>query len=266
MASYIIKDMTKDNKQYGNEKGLSINHYLVKMVHNILKSVDQNTAAAKRAVILTMLDYSQAFERQSHILGVQSFIDNNVRISLIPTLISFFQNRKLAVKWKKFISSSKKVSGGGPQGGTAGILEHISLTKGNLDFLQDEEGYKFVDDTSLLEVLNLLSIGLSSFNAKLEVPSDIPPEMKYIPPENTKTQDYIEKICEWTDLHQMKLNPTKTKFMVINFCQNYQFRTRLSLKNSLLGQIHQTKLLGVIIQDNLSWEENTKSLAKRANS
>ena len=109
MAFYIIKDMTKDNKQYGNEKGLSINHYLVKMVHNILKSVDQNTASAKRAVILTMLDYSQAFERQSHILGVQSFIDNNVRISLIPTLISFFQKRKLAVKWKNLISSSKEV-------------------------------------------------------------------------------------------------------------------------------------------------------------
>ena len=33
MASYILEDMTCDKMQYGNEKGLSINHYLIKMIH-----------------------------------------------------------------------------------------------------------------------------------------------------------------------------------------------------------------------------------------
>ena len=158
MASFISQDMTKDVKQYGNEKGLSINHYLVKMIHKILQSVDENSQMDKNAIILTMLDYSQAFEIQSHNLGIQSFIANNVRMSLIPTLISFFQGRKLTVKWNNIFSKLVEVSGGGPQGGTAGILEHISLTKGNLDFLADDEGFKFVDDTSMLELLNLLSI------------------------------------------------------------------------------------------------------------
>ena len=86
------------------------------MIHKILQSVDNNSAKDKNAVILTLLDYSKAFENQSHTLGVQSFIDNNVRLSLIPTLISFFQNRKLTVKWKKMLSKLVEVSGGGPQG------------------------------------------------------------------------------------------------------------------------------------------------------
>ena len=211
-----------------------------------------------------MLDYSQAFERQSHILGIQSFIENNVRLSLIPTLISFFQKRKLTVKWKNLMSKIIEVSGGGPQGGTAGILEHISLTKGNLDFLEDDEAFKFIDDTSMLEILNLLSIGVCSYNSRLQIPSDIPPEFGYIPPKNTQTQDNLNTISEWTDCHQMKLNPIKTKYMIINFCASYQFKTRLTIKRSLLEQVNQTKLLGVIITDDLSWSENTKSLVKRA--
>ena len=47
LAKYITEDMTRDERQYGNEKGLSINHYLVKMIHKILQSVDKNSANEK---------------------------------------------------------------------------------------------------------------------------------------------------------------------------------------------------------------------------
>ena len=190
MASYITADMTKDARQYGNEKGLSINHYLVKMVNKILKSVDKNSASEKNSVILTLLDWSQAFERQSHQIGIRSFISNNVRLSLIPTLISLFQGRKITVKWENIFSELLEVKGGGPQGGNSGILEYISSTKGNLDFLPEDESFKFVDDASFLEILNLLSIGLASYNAKNQVPSDVPPEMAFLPPENCQTQTH----------------------------------------------------------------------------
>ena len=125
-----------------------------------------------------------------------------------------------------------EVSGGGPQGGTAGILEHISITKGNLDFLANDDAYKFVDDSSFLEVLNLLSIGMSSFNSRFQVPSDIPPEIGFRPPQNILTQNHLNTINQWTDNHLMKLNKTKTKYMIINFCKSLQFKTRLKLKES----------------------------------
>ena len=54
--------MTKEPKQYGTEKGLSINHYLVKMIDEILKSVNKNSNTDKNSVVLTMLDWSKAFE------------------------------------------------------------------------------------------------------------------------------------------------------------------------------------------------------------
>ena len=234
------------------------------MINKILKSVDKNSEYDKNAVLLIMLDYSQAFERQSHSLGIQSFIDNNVRLSLIPTMISFFQHRKLKVKWKDEMSKVVEVSGGGPQGGSAGILEFLSLTKGNLDFVPTDEGFKFVDDTSILEMINLLSIGLASYNSKLQVPSDTPPGLKYLPPQNLVTQNHLETFSKWTDSHQMKLNPAKSHYMVINFCTSLQFKTRLMIKDSLINQINETRLLGVILQDDLSWKANTKSVVKKA--
>ena len=100
ISSYIVHDMEphRDKSQYGNEKGLSIDHLLIKMLHHILKAVDNNSASDKRAVILSMVDWSKAFENQSHKLGVNSFIKNGVRKSLIPLLVNFFSNRKLQVE------------------------------------------------------------------------------------------------------------------------------------------------------------------------
>ena len=62
----------------------------------------------------------------------------------------------------------------------------------------------------------------------------------------------------------MLLNPKKSKYMIINFCNAYQFRTRLYIKNSLIEQVRQTRLLGVIISDDLTWSANTQHLIKRA--
>ena len=54
--------------------------------------------------------------------------------------------------------------------------------------------------------------------------------------------------------------------MVFNFTDNYQFGTRLTLKEQNIEIVAKAKLLGVIITDDLKWEENTASLVKRANS
>ena len=62
----------------------------------------------------------------------------------------------------------------------------------------------------------------------------------------------------------MKLNTAKSKYMVINFTENYQFNTRLSLENNLLEQVTETRLLGVVLNENLSWHSNTDFIVKKA--
>ena len=140
------------------------------------------------AVILSMGDWSQAFDRQSHKLGVESFIKNGVRHSLIPILISFFKNRKMKVKWNGETSGVRTLKGGGPQGGLMGILEYLSQTNDNVNFIPEEDRFKLIDDLSLLEIINLISLGLSSYNCRLHVSSDFNIEHnQYLPPQNIHT-------------------------------------------------------------------------------
>ena len=62
----------------------------------------------------------------------------------------------------------------------------------------------------------------------------------------------------------MKLNVEKTKTMIFNFTDKYQFSTRLLLDDAPLEIVDKAKLLGTIIENDLSWDENIKSLVKKA--
>ena len=265
LTEYLVADMasTCDKAQYGNVKGVSVQHYLVKMLHQVLLNLDKQSQSESFAVLVSMIDWSKAFDHQSHILGLQSFIDNGVRPSLIPILLNFFQDREMKVKWNKKISTSRALPGGGPQGGTLGILEYKSQSDDNTDFLSQKEKFKFIDDLSILEVINLILCGISSYNANQHVPSDIATENKFIDSSNLKTQNHLKQISKWTQEKEMKLNSEKSNYMIFNFSKSNQFNTRLHMEKKILEQVKQTCLLGVIIRDDLKWHSNTASLVTR---
>ena len=86
ISELIISDMSLkiDPSQYGNQKGVSIQHYLINMIHRILTVLDTNTQRETFAVIASMIDWNNAFPRQCPKLGIESFIENGVRPALIP--------------------------------------------------------------------------------------------------------------------------------------------------------------------------------------
>ena len=78
LSDCMISDMSQniDPSQFGNEKGLGIQHFLVKMINQILTILDSNNDEEKAAVIASLVDWSKAFDRMNHKLGVDSFISN----------------------------------------------------------------------------------------------------------------------------------------------------------------------------------------------
>jgi hypothetical protein len=128
LAEAMISDMkaTSDPSQYGNEKGIGTQHYLIKMIDRILTCLDTNNSKEAYAVICQLIDWNQAFDRQCPLLGIKSFIENGVRKSVIPVLVNYFQDRKMKVKWHGVFSSVRNMPGGGPQGCHMGQLEYSS--------------------------------------------------------------------------------------------------------------------------------------------
>ena len=184
-----------------------------------------------------------------------------MRNSLIPVLVSYFQECYQTVKWRGFKSSTTRINGGGPQGATLGILEYLSNSNNNANCVGQDERFKFVDDLSVLEIVNLLTVGICSMNVRQQVPNDMLENNQYIPPENLKSQEYLDKINEWTTNQKMEINSTKTIF---NFTNNFQFRTRLKLNEEIVETVTETKLLGTIFTSDLKWKKNTNSIVKKA--
>ena len=267
IVEMVVSDMAAnlDPTQYGNRKRTNIAHYLVRILHRILSETDNNSRGEIKAVLCTFVDWRQAYSRQSHILGVKAFAENGVRPSLLPLLTSYFQNREIRIKWHGKMSKPRKMPGSGAMGSTLGNWEFDAQTNHNADCVPAKNRFKFVDDLSLLEVVNLLNIGLSSMNIRNQVPNDLPVHGQFVENRNLLSQKYLDEINKWTENQQMEISGKKTKAMIINFTNNYQFHTRLKLKETNIEVVEKMKILGTIITNQISWNENCSLLIKKVN-
>ena len=108
-------------------------------MHRILTSLDNNSKGEVHAVLATFVDWKAAYSHQCHKLGIESFIRNRVRPSLIPLLISYFQNRQMRVKFHGEMSEKRHQPGSGAQGATLGNWEFLSQTNDNANCVPLEE-------------------------------------------------------------------------------------------------------------------------------
>ena len=145
-----------------------------------------------------------------------------------------------------------------------GIIEYLSQSSSSAQSVDPSEKFKWVDDLSILEIVNLVNVGISTYNFYNHVASDVGINQLFVHPNNLKSQCYLNEISEWTDQNKMKLNVEKTKVMIFNETSKYQYMTRLTINDKLIEIIDETDLLGVKISSDLTWRSNTKSLVTRA--
>ena len=107
-------------------------------------------------------------------------------------------------------SKVRELPGGGPQGSTLGILSYQSQSTSSAKSVPTDQKYKFVDDLTMLDIVNLVSIGISTYNFKYHIASDIGIDQNYISAEKLLSQNYFREIEEWTDKNKMKLNKEKS--------------------------------------------------------
>lgn len=103
----------------------------------------------------------------------------------------------MTVKWRGEKSSQKNLPGGGAQVTILGPLEYFSQTNKSANSVPQHQRFKFVDDLSTIEVIQLVS-NVVSYNFKAHVASDIGIHGKFIPGTSLKSQNYSDKINEWT--------------------------------------------------------------------
>merc|ERR1712079_971427 len=234
-----------------------------KLLDRILSALDEGSSKGdSTAVLIHLVDLSKAFSRQDNTLTIKSFQRNGVRDCLIPILTSFFENRRMVVKWRGLMSGMETLPGGAAMGSSLGIYPFLSQSNSIASSVPVDVRYKFVDDLTIMERISLINVGLATYNVKTHVPSHIADHNQIIPSEHLKSQKYMEDIKTWTDDNKMKLNENKTKNMIFNFSTNKQFCTDIKINGEVIGTVQEARLLGTIISNDLKWEANTKYLVK----
>ena len=100
----------------------------------------------------------------------------------------------MKVKFHGKTSTSRNQPGSGAQGASLRNWEFLSQTNNNADYIPEHDRFKYIDDLTILEIINLLNIGLCSHNFRQQVASDIPIHGQVINNDDLKTQSYLHQI------------------------------------------------------------------------
>ena len=93
--------------------------------------------------------------------------------------------------------------------------------------------------------------------------SDVGVGQLYLPSDAYQTQSNLNQIAKWSVENLVKLNEQKCNYMIFSRSKE-PFLTRLTINNCKLDQIPATKLLGVWITEDLSWQKNTQEICRKA--
>ena len=94
-------------------KGLSINHYLIRLLHFIHSSLDQKKPYA---VLAACFDLKKAYNRVDHSLLIQDLYDMHTPPWLLRIIMSYLSDRCMKLTYNGAESSLKSLPAGSPQG------------------------------------------------------------------------------------------------------------------------------------------------------
>ena len=224
-----------DPKQFGGLKGNSISHYMIKLINYILYNQDYNLPIA---VLICAIDFSKAFNRINHNIVITKLSDMGVPGWLLHIVMGFLKDRVMVVRYKGHTSETKTLPGGGPQGTLLGLLLFLILINlcgeqqyGNIGneitnpkkkFIPSSFHTKYVDDMTIGEAFNIKESLIP--NPDRPLPDTFHSRLGLkLEPNKSKVYEQIQKIRNYSEENEMKLNLSKTKFMLFNPTKNFDF-------------------------------------------
>ena len=183
-------------------------------------------------------DFTKAFDKIDHTIGISKLIILGVRPALIPWIADFLRSRQQCVRYKSTLSDWSEIHAGVPQGTCLGPVIFLAM----INDASAPEGttvYKYVDDITMVEC--------RASNQQSSV------------------QESVSGLASWSARNKMSLNPPKCASMEISFAKNPPDPPQILLEDQCLKAVNSVKLLGVIIQNDLKWDSHIADTIKRAN-
>ena len=226
------------------KKQHSTESLLVRIHSDIMNNMD-----SQKVTLLVLLDLSAAFDTVSLDILSEIFEHRfNIKNNVLDWFQSYLTDREQRVYINKTFSEMYKLKVGVPQGSCAGPAAFLGYLSSLYDIIETHMpnvgGY--ADDNQLY-----LAFKPSSQQEETEAINSM--------------QECIADVRKWMLTHKLKINDSKTEFLMIGTKQQLEKVniTEIKVGDSLIKPVSSARNLGVIFDSNMSMAQHINQVCKR---
>ena len=238
LMAYLSSNSLLHSTQSGFRPNHSCETSLLQMINKWLDAINSS-----QMIGMVMIDFRKAFDLVEHTLLLKKLKYYKISEETISWFSSYLLGRKQKVFVNNVLSESENIICGVPQGSILGPLLFLIFINDLPLEINNVLTDLYADDTTLYYI--------DKSQACIE----------------QQLQTALHKLSEWCKENGMLINTTKTKVMLITTPQrrvnlnNYNFY--LTYTNEALSVVTCEKILGVFIDNNLTWTNHTDAVAKK---
>ena len=190
------------------------------------------------------LDIKKAFDTIDHNILLTKLSYYGISDEDLQLFESYLCDHRQCCNINGHVSSFQTIKYGVPQGSILGPLLSILYMNDLLSCLSNRHMTMYADDTSSSKAVRTLD----------EI-------REYVIPS-------LQKISDWLKANKLSLNAVKTEFMISGSYQRiktFDGLIAIRVDGHLITRTNWTKYLGIIVDDNLSWELQFDHVSKKIN-
>lgn len=230
----VIEFLTENNIIFDHQFGFRKNHSTFMPIALLYEEIT-SALACKKICASIYLDFRKAFDTVNHGILIQKLKMYGIQNVPLKFFESYLCNRSQNVKFNSYKSTiPKSITMGVPQGSVLGPLLFLLYINDIHKSSTIPSFYLFADDTALL----FTSDSLDSLQRNID--------------------HSITSICKWLNCNRLTLNASKSTFQLFSHDKNLDLQVKIG--DAPLERKFSTKYLGILIDEDLRWKTQIKSL------
>lgn len=228
-------DIITEN-QSGFRKGISCEMALQKTLIQWREYMDKG-----EMIGVVFIDFKRAFETINRNTLMDKLLQYGIGGKVMEWIKSYLTNRKQKTKYQNCTSAEMIIAHGVPQGSVLGPLLFIIYINDIVNEFRTVKCNLFADDMIL-----------------------------YVNGDNADTIEHklnqeLQNVAKYLRINSLKLNIRKTKFMLVrdHRKQIQPNRCNIKIDDEVIEEIKETKYLGIVIDENLSFNQQAEFIIKK---